>query len=434
MASAGEISVKLTAVTAQFEQGMTKAAKSLEKVSQAIDLNRLKKFGSDIERAFQAIAKVSPEADAAMKRLDKSVESVLKKLGPGAAWLSDNIFTAIVELVENAIEGFGILARMAGTFAGGGSWEDWKENEAKLLEDRETTKLGMTMGLVDVVGTPTANAAEKAAKAAADVAEKTAEAWAEAFDGVDYTNMAEAITSNLAEQLDRDAAELLSQIPDSPTVSPLAGQYAAMQARQTQAESAYYSGLGDQVMGGSGRPGQVIQAGVQGGQAGGAPGALAAVGTDLLMHSEAFASMLEKTTGILQTLADTVGIVLEPALDAISWVFEQVARIILNVIKAILVVLDKLPGIDFGDEIKKIDSKLKGLGKSAEDAGKEIGKTFSSANVPQGFKTAMAQADATKGIVVQNLTVTADDTKKIKKELTAEAERRLHAGSTTEAK
>ena len=301
-------------------------------------------------------------------------------------------------------------------------------------EDRETTKLGMTMGLVDVVGTPTANAAEKAAKAAADVAEKTAEAWAEAFDGVDYTNMAEAITSNLAEQLDRDAAELLSQIPDSPTVSPLAGQYAAMQARQTQAESAYYSGLGDQVMGGSGRPGQVIQAGVQGGQAGGAPGALAAVGTDLLMHSEAFASMLEKTTGILQTLADTVGIVLEPALDAISWVFEQVARIILNVIKAILVVLDKLPGIDFGDEIKKIDSKLKGLGKSAEDAGKEIGKTFSSANVPQGFKTAMAQADATKGIVVQNLTVTADDTKKIKKELTAEAERRLHAGSTTEAK
>ncbi|WP_163866084.1 hypothetical protein [Myxococcus eversor] len=84
-------------------------------------------------------------------------------------------------------------------------------------------------------------------------------------------------------------------------------------------------GLMNRLIGGLGALGDLINAGLQGLQAGGVYGAIIAVVSELLMQSEGFKGVIEATNGIIQRVADALGTLLEPLqplLGAISLVVD----------------------------------------------------------------------------------------------------------------
>ncbi|NTX58756.1 hypothetical protein, partial [Myxococcus sp. CA039A] len=99
---------------------------------------------------------------------------------------------------------------------------------------------------------------------------------------------------------------------------------ATMESARAAMESAR-EGIVNRLLGGLGQLGDLINAGLQGFQAGGAYGAIIAVVSELLMQSEGFKGVIEATNGIIQQVADALGTLLEPLqplLGAISLVID----------------------------------------------------------------------------------------------------------------
>ncbi|WP_338865559.1 hypothetical protein [Myxococcus stipitatus] len=95
--------------------------------------------------------------------------------------------------------------------------------------------------------------------------------------------------------------------------------------KASEAMQAARDALVNRFLGGLGQLADLINAGLQGFQAGGAYGAIAAVAAELLMQSKGFKDVIEVTNGIIQQVADALGTLLEPLqplLGAISLIID----------------------------------------------------------------------------------------------------------------
>ncbi|MBZ4336424.1 hypothetical protein [Corallococcus sp. AS-1-12] len=117
--------------------------------------------------------------------------------------------------------------------------------------------------------------------------------------------------------------------------------------------------LVDRFIGGLGQLGDLINAGVQGMEAGGAYGAIIAVVGELLMQSEGFKGVIESVNTLIQKVADSLGTLLEPLqpllnavtmvvdgfLSALTPVFEMLGEAIEPLVPPLVVLGDIVKGL-----------------------------------------------------------------------------------------
>ncbi|TSC20325.1 hypothetical protein [Corallococcus sp. Z5C101001] len=130
---------------------------------------------------------------------------------------------------------------------------------------------------------------------------------------------------------------------------------AAAEAAMESARAA----LVDRFIGGLGQLGDLINAAVQGMQAGGAYGAIIAVVGELLMQSKGFAGVIEAVNTLIQHVADALGTLLEPLqpllkaitlivdgfLNALTPVFEMLGETIEPLVPPLVVLGDIVKGL-----------------------------------------------------------------------------------------
>jgi hypothetical protein len=403
MAELGSLTVRLNAVTADFEKKMGDAGKALDGINAKMALGVAKEFGQALVKAVKDVAEVMPELQAQLDELDKSWKKFL-------ATAFGETFKSGVDLLEKFVK--------------------FSTDAANAWKDLSSYGIGKLMGMSDkeleagLVATQNARTAKDneidfGGKATApevtlgieSMLTPAKDKWADAFKGFlwdsysdalqsladsgvggfDFSNtdvgadIVEGIASEVEKASEKIDAESLAahRRATQPLIDQATGDNLATTSQMSIAQ-----GIGNKILGASGLAGTVTSNAIQAGMSGGGSAALASIGTDLLLSSAGFKGLMESINPLLQSFADVLGLVLIP-LNIISPLFDTVADAIHDFVLSIYEFLDGIIGLDFSDEIEA-------LGESAKKAKKNIDESFSSLNVPQGVKLALARYGATQ--------------------------------------
>ncbi|MBZ4336687.1 hypothetical protein K8556_38270, partial [Corallococcus sp. AS-1-12] len=143
----------------------------------------------------------------------------------------------------------------------------------------------------------------------------------------------------------------------------------SLAAEAEAAMEAARESLVDRFIGGLGQLGDLINAGVQGMEAGGAYGAIIAVVGELLMQSEGFKGVIESVNTLIQKVADSLGTLLEPLqplLNAVTMVVDGVLSALTPVFEMLGEAIEPLvpPLVVLGDILKGLAPLFEVLGRT----------------------------------------------------------------------
>ncbi|WP_404370479.1 hypothetical protein ACIHQR_10410 [Corallococcus coralloides] len=143
----------------------------------------------------------------------------------------------------------------------------------------------------------------------------------------------------------------------------------SLAAEAEAAMEAARESLVDRFIGGLGQLGDLINAGVQGMEAGGVYGAIIAVVGELLMQSEGFKGVIESVNTLIQKVADSLGTLLEPLqplLNAVTMVVDGVLSALTPVFEMLGEAIEPLvpPLVILGDILKGLAPLFEVLGRT----------------------------------------------------------------------
>ncbi len=396
MADAGTISVRLTALTADFNKSLKKAADSVAQLEKGMKLGQLKQAFGMVERAVRAIADVAPEVRSSLDELGASWDDLLRKFGPGTKAAIDGLKAPLGWLAKMA-DKLAFAAGAVGAYSGGMSYQDFKSSWD---QDQRTLDFGGA-----------AAAPEAAASTAGMLSESLAakkDKWADYLTDFVWGGMEDAMaalgesgvggfdfkdtdTPDWADISDevklggRDAAT--QSLVDSVQQKNLATTSSMIKSREMA------GAIGGAVASNAGAAGSIAMGFAQGGPAG-AGAALAG----LAMQTERVQDALKPLN---ETIMTTVEIFVElqgPLLDLLK-VVAEIANLGLGKVKsAVKGLWGDVKGLfGFGESdpggqgfLGDIMDNLKKLGEEAA----KTSKKFSDLNIPHGVKVALQRYNA----------------------------------------
>jgi hypothetical protein len=454
MAELGSLTVRLNAVTADFEKKMGDAGKALDGINAKMALGVAKEFGQALVKAVKDVAEVMPDLQAQLDELDKSWKKFL-------ATAFGETFKSGVDLLEKFVKfstdaanvwkdlssyGIGKLMGMSDKELEAGLVATQNARTAKDNEidfGGKATAPEVTLGIEGMLA-PAKDKWADAFKGVFGTGEDAFDALAES--GVGFRDVAEDVVLAGIDKIKRAVPEAFPESRIGPMhamVGKVERDNLATTSQMIEGQS-IAQGIGSKILGASGLAGTVTSNAIQAGMSGGGSAALASIGTDLLLSSAGFKGLMESLNPMMQSFADLLGLVLVP-LKPLSSLFDVVADAVKSFVLGVYEILDAIPGISFKKEIKAI----KEMGDSAEDAGETLSATFSDLNVPQGVKVALArygaidtsdqfgsldnnpslQGGGSVAIHIAGMTITANDVDGLKKQLTDIAERETYKQS-----
>lgn len=169
-------------------------------------------------------------------------------------------------------------------------------------------------------------------------------------------------------------------------------------ASETKTFGAAIQNAGQQVVGHLGELGNIIRAGMQGFEAGGPWGALAAVGIELLAKTKNFTSSLGAALKLIEPIISILDFLLGPIFQALEWLFGKVTQFLNWVDEQIRGAAKDITLIGTGTiEVlpAEVPDAVDALGNAATQTATTLERLNAAlTNVPAGFKTAAARFNA----------------------------------------